>query len=83
MAFLFRGNENHDHLLEILGDRINIKTKNKVLVWIVENIAHIMKERDDYFQKVNRLEKELSEIKSAIKSKLEADQRLATYFNQN
>ncbi len=76
MAFTFRPKEKHDQILDKLCKKLKIKTKQKALLWIIENIGQITEDRDKYFQQMNRMEKETAYLRNAIKGKIEADQKL-------
>ncbi len=73
MAFTFRPEEKHEKILEELCVELEMNSKSKALLWLIENYHPVKKDRDNYFQKMNSQAKELIAVKNAICQKLEAE----------
>ena len=54
----------------------SIKTKNKLVLYLIEEHERIVKERDKYIQLSEKSNTELSTLKSAVKNKIDADHYL-------
>ena len=53
MAFTFRPEEKHEKILEELCVELEMNSKSKALLWLIENYHPVKKDRDNYFQKMN------------------------------
>ena len=76
MAFTCRTEDHHEKILDRLCILLGIKAKNKAVLRIVEEYENIVQDRDKYQHRMKQLEKELSAVKQAVKSKFEADEKL-------
>ena len=76
MAFLFRGDEEHMDILETLSKQLEIPTKHKVLLYIVEQYQKVIGQRDEYYQEMNKYQQELTTLKAAIKATYDSEQQL-------
>jgi len=77
MAFTCRFEAKHEETLERICKRYGIKTKAKGLLLVLEQFEKTRDEREHFVEKCQQLERELSEIKTAVRRKLDADSRLA------
>jgi hypothetical protein len=76
MAFLFRGDDEHIDILDTLSKQLEIPTKHKVLLFIVEQYQKVIGERDEYYQKMNKYRQELKTLKAAIRATYDSEKQL-------
>lgn len=77
MAFTCRPEEQHEKALQQICKKFGISTKQKALFYVLEQFEPIEQERDELRRRVSELELELSNLKQAVRRKIEADQDLA------
>lgn len=81
MAFTCRPEENHEQILKRICKKLGIATKQKALFHVLERFEPVEKERDELRRRVRELESELSGLRQAVRSKIEADENLLRCIN--
>lgn len=81
MAFTCRPEEHHELALQRICKKFGIATKQKALFYVLEQFEPVEKERDELRHRVRELESELSGLRQAVRSKIEADENLARCIN--
>ena len=76
MAFTLRLEEKHEEILVELCSSLSLSTKNKTVLYLVENFIPTANERDKYFQELNKVKRELKELKLLLRNKREAEEKL-------
>lgn len=61
--------------------KLGIATKQKALFHVLERFEPVEKERDELRHRVSALESELSDLRQAVRSKIEADENLLRCIN--
>ena len=81
MACTCRPEENHEQILKRICKKLGIATKQKALFHVLERFEPVEKERDELRRRVRELESELSGLRQAVRSKIEADENLLRCIN--
>jgi len=76
MAFTLRLEERHEKILSELCSSLSLSTKNKTVLYLVENFIPTSDERDRYFQELNKVKRELKELKLLLRNKREVEEKL-------
>lgn len=76
MAFTCRTEEKHDEILEKICASLGVKAKNKAVLKLIENYENLVTSRDEYFQRMNKLDRELSSLKEAVANRFQAENQL-------
>ncbi|KJS02714.1 MAG: hypothetical protein VR65_04570 [Desulfobulbaceae bacterium BRH_c16a] len=76
MAFTFRATDDHNKILDEISQKNGFNTRSKALSWMIENFSELVSSRDAYFRKMHQASSQLTELRSAVKNKLIADQNL-------
>lgn len=81
MAFTCRPEENHEQILKRICKKLGIATKQKALFHVLERFEPVEMERDELRRRVRDLESELSDLRQAVRNKIEADENLLRCIN--
>ncbi|NTU73829.1 hypothetical protein HGB07_06745 [Candidatus Roizmanbacteria bacterium] len=76
MAFTFRATDDHNKILDEISKKNGFNTRSKALSWMIENYSELVSSRDQYLRKMHQTFSLLTELRSAVKNKLIADQIL-------